>query len=281
LLPDPEHPHAVAEVQRPGGTDTYNYDASGNVTTRTEAGVTYNQTTNAEGSLASVTNTGTSEAWTFVYDGDGNRIRQDNPDGTGTLFLAGGLYEVSLSAGGQETGVRKYYAIAGQRVAMVDATGTYFLVTDHLGSVVAVTDETAALVCEQRYKPFGQPRLSAAGALTDFGFTGQRGLAGAGLQDFNARWFDTSLGMFASADPLIPDLFNPQALNRYGFVLNNPLRFTDPTGMFFCEDTVGRCTPPPRPRAAAPPRPVVTEPREPKRPEAYRTSPKITSRITS
>jgi len=136
---------------------------------------------------------------------------------------------------------------SGQRVALRDATGLYFLVTDHLGSVVAVTNNVATVVYEQRYKPFGQPRLGIEGAPTDFGFTGQRSLAGAGLQDFNARWFDTSLGMFGSADTMVPDPFNPQALNRYGYVLNNPLRFTDPTGMFFCEDTVGRCTPPPRP----------------------------------
>jgi len=123
---------------------------------------------------------------------------------------------------------------SGQRVALRDATGLYFLVTDHLGSVVAVTNNVATVVYEQRYKPFGQPRLGIEGAPTDFGFTGQRSLAGAGLQDFNARWFDTSLGMFGSADPLIPDPFreasrserrdNPRALNRYGYVLNNPLR---------------------------------------------------------
>lgn len=103
-VPDPDHPHAVSEVQRPGGTDTYDYDDSGNVTTRTEAGTTYNQATNAEGRLGSVTNTGTSETWAFTYDGDGSRVRQANPDGTTTLFLAGGLYEATLNAGGQETG---------------------------------------------------------------------------------------------------------------------------------------------------------------------------------
>ncbi len=137
---DPEHAHAIGEVQRPGGTDSYAYDASGSQTQRSEGGVTYNQTINGEGQLASVQNTTSGETWTFAYDGDGNRIRQVSPDGTSTLFLAGGLYEVTLSAAGQETGVKRYYAVAGQIVALRDGGGTFYLLTDHLGSVVAVLD---------------------------------------------------------------------------------------------------------------------------------------------
>jgi len=56
-----------------------------------------------------------------------------------------------------------------------------------------------------------------------------------GLQDFNARWFDTSLGMFASSDSLIPDPFDPQGLNRYSYAFSNPLRYTDPTGHMLSE----------------------------------------------
>ena len=46
---------------------------------------------------------------------------------------------------------------------------------------------------------------------------------------------DTSLGTFSSPDSLIPNVFDPQMLNRYGYVLNNPLRYTDPTGHRFSE----------------------------------------------
>jgi len=109
------------------------------------------------------------------------------------------------------------------------------LLTDHLGSVVAVLDATGAVVGEQRYRPFGQPRLTPGITQTDRGYAGQQSLSAAGLVDFNARWVDSSLGMFASPDSLIPNLFNPQALNRYGYVLNNPLRYTDPTGHMLSE----------------------------------------------
>ena len=239
---DESHPHAVAEVQRPGGTDTYAYDASGTQTQRTEGGVTYNQTVDAEGRIVSVQNTGTGDTWTFTYDGDGNRVRQVGPDGTATLLVAGRFYEVTLDAGGQQTAVKRYYTIAGQQIALRDAGGTFYLLTDHVGSVVAVVDGTGAVVAEQRYRPFGQPRLTPGIGQTDHGFTGQRSLSAAGLQDFNARWLDVALGTFSSADSWTPSPSDPPSLNRYGYALNNPLRYTDPTGHRACEGPRGECS---------------------------------------
>jgi YD repeat-containing protein len=109
---------------------------------RVEGGVTWTQSFNAENRLASVSNgTGT---WTFVYDGDGNRIKQVNPDGKVTVFLGGGSYTVVDASGSPE--VTKYYSIAGQRVAMDGPDGLQYLLTDHLGSVSAVLDASGALV---------------------------------------------------------------------------------------------------------------------------------------
>jgi RHS repeat-associated protein len=174
----------------------------------------------------------------FTYDGDGNRVKQTYDNGTTTtvtLFLGGGLYTVEDAAGSPQ--VSKYYVVAGQRVAMEGADGLHYLLTDHLGSVVAVTDTSGALVedSEQRYMPFGQPRLEA-NAQTDFGYTGQRALAGTGLMDYNARWYDAALGRFVSADSLVPGAGNPQAFNRYSYVLNNPIRLVDPSGNRACGD---------------------------------------------
>ena len=130
---------------------------------------------------------------------------------------------------------KRYYAVGGQTIALRDAGGTFYLLTDHLGSVVAVLDASGAVVGEQRYRPFGQQRLTPGITQTDRGFTGQQSLSAAGLVDFNARWVDTFLGTFGSPDSLIPNLFNPQALNRYSYVANNPLRYTDPTGHMLSE----------------------------------------------
>ncbi len=70
---------------------------------------------------------------------------------------------------------------------------------------------------------------------TDYQFTGQRqesalGPASFGLYDFNARFYDPLLGRFISADTIVPGAGNPQALNRYSCVLNNPLKYIDPSG---------------------------------------------------
>jgi len=65
----------MASVERPGGTDTYGYDASGSQTSRTEAGEAYTQTVNGEGQLAGVQNTTSGDTWTFAYDGDPTPLR--------------------------------------------------------------------------------------------------------------------------------------------------------------------------------------------------------------
>ena len=99
--------------------------------------------------------------------------------------------------------------------------------------ILAVGDWLEAWVGKCWAYTLGQRRLTPGITQTDRGFTGQQSLSAAGLVDFNARWVDSSLGVFASPDSLIPNLFNPQALNRYAYVANNPLRYTDPTGHRF------------------------------------------------
>jgi RHS repeat-associated protein len=168
---------------------------------------------------------------TITYD-DGNCIKQGNPDGTTTLFLGGGAYEVHID--GQTTTVTKYYAIAGQRV-MRDSSGLHYLLTDHLGSVVAILDSSGDLESDERYLPFGGLRDTTGISQTDFSFTGQRNLSSVGLMDYNARWYLASVGRFISADTLVSDPGNPQSMNRYTYVLGNPIGYSDPSGHRVCD----------------------------------------------
>ncbi len=165
----------------------------GNMTTREEGGASWNQPFTADGRMAGITNQGTSDSWDFMYNGDGTRAGQENPDGTTTLLIAGGSYEVVIDSQGQEISVRKYYAIGGQRVMREDDTN-YYLLTDHLGSVVGISDESGSLISQQRYMPYGLSRLEPGIDETDFGFTGQRQLPTIGLQDYVGRWYVASLG---------------------------------------------------------------------------------------
>ena len=80
--------------------------------------------------------------------------------------------------------------------------------------------------------PWGTVRPGPNNALpTGYTYTGQLD-SGLGLMYYGARFYDGALGRFISPDTIVPEPGNPQALNRYSYVLNNPLRYTDPTGMF-------------------------------------------------
>ncbi len=140
----------------------------------------------------------------------------------------GGQYEVKDGA------TKKYYSIAGMTVAMQDASGLQYLLTDHLGSTVAVTDSTGTLTSQQRYLPFGGVRSIPNSPIlsTDFGYTGQRLLDSGmgGIMDYKARFYSPALGRFQQPDTVIPGTENPQAWNRYSYTYNNPIRYNDSDG---------------------------------------------------
>ncbi len=134
------------------------------------------------------------------------------------------------------SGITKYYYFGSQRVAMRQGGDLYYLHSDHLGSTSTVTNEGGVCTSQQAYYPYGAIRLITPTppcgdtVPTDFGFTGQRKDASSGLMYYGARYYDAGLGRFVSADSMVPNANNPQALNRYSYVSNNPLNFTDPTG---------------------------------------------------
>ena len=65
---------------------------------------------------------------------------------------------------------------------------------------------------------------------TDKLYTGQREIMGLGIYHYNARFYSPKLGRFLSADTIVPGFANPQNLNRYSYVGNSPLNYTDPSG---------------------------------------------------
>ncbi|WP_423222642.1 RHS repeat-associated core domain-containing protein [Candidatus Amarolinea aalborgensis] len=108
-----------------------------------------------------------------------------------------------------------------------------WLATDHLGSTAVTANETGARIAELSYKPWGESRYSFGATPTLRRFTGQvLDSVGGGLYFYNARYYDPALGRFIQADTIVPQPGNPQSLNRYSYVRNNPLRYTDPTGNF-------------------------------------------------
>jgi RHS repeat-associated protein len=109
-----------------------------------------------------------------------------------------------------------------------------FLLGDHLGSSSVTTDANGVKTASALYKAFGETRYTLGNLGTDYHFTGQREESAlGGIYWFQSRWFDPTLGRFTSPDTIVPaGTQGTQAWDRYAFVNNNPVRYTDPTGHF-------------------------------------------------
>jgi RHS repeat-associated protein len=136
---------------------------------------------------------------------------------------------------------RFYYFAGAQRVAMrvqgdpnTANNGIFYFLTDHLGSTTVTLDADGEPVGELRYRAFGATRFATGEPGTDYRYTGQREMSGIGLYYYRARWFDPALGRFVQAD-------TAGAGDRYAYVRNNPIRYSDPTGHRACEGPGGEC----------------------------------------
>ncbi len=131
--------------------------------------------------------------------------------------------------------VRKYYFAGSSRVAVRENNELTFLLADHLGSTVGTVNSSGNLGSQTRYTAFGETR-GAATTSTDYLYTGQRQEGEIGLYFYNARWYDPALSRFIQADTIVPQPGDLKSYDRYAYVYNNPICFTDPTGHAICMD---------------------------------------------
>ena len=157
----------------------------------------------------------------FIYDGDGNRVKKtENGE---TILYINKYYEKNLT-----TSVVTVNYFLGDKLVAIKAGDTLrYVHQDHLTGTSLMSTSGGALDSSITYLPYGTTRAGSVN--TDKKFTGQR-LDGTGLYYYGARYYDPVIGRFISADVFLQDISNPQALNRYSYVLNNPLRYTDPSG---------------------------------------------------
>jgi len=215
-----EHVHAVSGVDCARCATQYAYDANGNMITRTWQGALQALSYDAENRLVGVD--GLTDA-TLSYDGQGQRVVREM-GGETRLYLED-WFEADVDDDPTLVYMRYYY-FGGQRVAMRTPDGVTFLHADHLGSTMETTNEE---VTSQLYFPYGSQRTVEEVA-SDYRYTGQRWEEAIGLYDYKARWYDPALGRFIQPDSIVPEPGNPQALNRYAYVVGNPVVRTDPTG---------------------------------------------------
>lgn len=121
----------------------------------------------------------------------------------------------------------------------------YYIHTDHLGSIQVITKEDASILSEFSYDAWGKLRKhndwkfnynieldDQNFQLLQRGFTGHEHLSTFGLINMNGRIYDPCLGRFLQVDNFAQDPTSTQGLNRYSYILNNPLLTSDPNGEF-------------------------------------------------
>jgi RHS repeat-associated protein len=245
------------------------YDTKGNITTKTDAGtLVYDlagkpyavghvtpYTANFPATPQSITYTAFGKVNTitegvnnvsFKYNADNERIKmvtQLSGVTTKTKYYFGSSYEKEV-AGATTTeyiwiGGSPYTAVAVAKIVNGGAPVVWSIFRDNLGSITHVKNGTT--IQEFSFDAYGRRRdkddwsytLSGEPTLfADRGYTGHEHLTQFGLINMNGRLYDPVVGRFLSPDNYVQSPDFTQSYNRYGYCMNNPLSYTDPSGDF-------------------------------------------------
>ena len=272
-------PHAVCAAN---GHSDYKYDANGNMTDG--AGRKIDYTTFNKPWKIEDSNSGSTV--NFYYGADRSRVfktANPNPNGQkeytfyvglgatgGTLYEQNTLVDASgnvtkrehihfIYAGGHHNGnafaMKVFEELENnnpQQANTVQYQGTEYYHRDHLGSVIAITDDLGTINDAQgnlrtrlmSFDAFGKQRNpdwsespsgenSYTDARANLSFTGHESIPEVGLIHMNGRVYNPALGRFLSADPFVQAPYNSQSYNRYSYVINNPIKYNDPSGYVF------------------------------------------------
>jgi RHS repeat-associated protein len=182
----------------------------------------------------------------FSHDPEHQRFQQVAPGGT-TLYLGNGsAYAEKFTGSDGSVRWSNYLVAAGGLVGMHvensdETVLTRYFHKDHLGSIAVITNESGSVLERLSYDAWGKRRYAdgsddPAGAITsqtNRGFTGHEELDAVGLVHMNGRVYDPLLARFGTPDPTTESPFSTQGWNRYSYVGNSPLNFTDPSGYCF------------------------------------------------
>jgi len=169
----------------------------------------------------------------YVYNGQGQRVEK-NLSGVKTDYLydlASHVVTAFQSAGTWQRG--EIYA-GGWHLGTYYPNATYFSFTDWLGTEHYRTDNLGNLYQTCYNLPFGDGQTCAGTDVSPLHFTGKELDSESGLDSFGFRHYASTMGRFMTPDPagrMAVDIASPQTLNRYAYVLNNPLGFIDPFGL--------------------------------------------------
>lgn len=197
----------------------FSYDAAGDLT----ADGTYTYTWNGENRLA------TAAGVTYTYDGLGQRVKKSN--GTLSWYCCKGRLLATSDLSGNI--ISEYTYFNGQRIARRDGSSNapYYIFSDRLGSYRTLTDSTGNVQGESDYYPFGGERVISSTVTDKFRFAGMEWDSEDGLNHTLYRQYTSAQGRWESPDPKRSGGNNPQGLNLYAYVVDNPTNLTDPLGL--------------------------------------------------
>lgn len=241
-------PHGIRKINTISagtttGTETLTYDNAGQMDTRVAPGKTTDYDWTKLGQLATVktTTSAGSELTRYAYDADGNLLLRTTPQET--VASLGGM-DLRTTDGKTVTATR-YYTSGGATVAMRTTEGTTaaggkvtYLMADIQASTQLAVDATTGTTTRRRYTPFGDERGGTLPTGTDNGFLGKTEDTSTGLSLLGARAYDPLLGRFLSPDPLSTP-YDPQNLSAYSYSGNDPVNYSDPTGLLTELDGLG------------------------------------------
>jgi RHS repeat-associated protein len=210
-------------------TYTYNYDANGNLTSKTEfvGGATTTFTYDAQDQLVRIDHPDASVT-TYSYDALGRRIEKD-VSGTVTRYVYDGTSILLEYDGGNVLQSRYSHGNSIDQPLAVERGGSLaYYQTDHLGSVRQLTNVAGTVVNSYDYDSYGRIESAVEGVAQPFRFTGREFDAESGNYYYRARYYDPATGRFLAEDPLA---FSAGDSNFYRYAVNNPTRFVDPLGL--------------------------------------------------
>jgi RHS repeat-associated protein len=129
---------------------------------------------------------------------------------------------------------REYLYNSGQLMATINSSGMQYHIPDHL-SVRVTTNSSGSEIGQQGHFPYGESWY-ASSTTTNWQFTTYERDAESSNDYAQARYNVNRLGRFSSPDPIAGNIGDPQSLNRYSYVRNEPIDFMDPMGMDPCYD---------------------------------------------
>jgi RHS repeat-associated protein len=198
------------------------YDPNGNLTGLGSQTYTWN-----DRNQLSATSAGSAS---YAYDGLGRRLSK-TVGGTTTKFLYDGANVVQEQNSSNTAAANLLTGLGIDQTFSRSVVGgaTSSLLTDALGSTIALADANGSVQTFYTYDPFGTVTVSGATNTNSYQFTGRESDGSTGLYFYRARYYSSAFSRFISEDPLgFPGGPEP---NLYSYVGNDPVSLSDPSGL--------------------------------------------------